>query len=261
MNPIVVQALGIEVRAFTFWIAAGAMFCTALIVGRGTARAIAHLDVAVAAALCGAIGARAGHVALNWAYFAAHTSEIWSLSSGGLNWHGALIGCLFGALGMAQWRRLSTTHLRDSLALCLPIAALACWQACADAACGYGVEVRTLADYPSWLAIEAPDVYGILAPRLNVPLLGMFWSLAIGGLALLLTWRATLQGARLWLLVALYASGMAFLSGFRDEYVPYWFGMRADQALDLIIALWSASLCVVELRRQAEERKAVNASR
>jgi prolipoprotein diacylglyceryltransferase len=198
-------------------------------------------------------------VALNWAYFAAHTSEIWSLSSGGLNWHGALIGCLLGALGMAQWRRLDVAHLRDSLALCLPVAALVNWQACVAAACGYGVEVRTLADYPSWLAIEAPDIYGIAAPRLNVPLLGIFWSLALGALALLLAWRNALPGARLWLLSALYALGMALLSGFRGEYVPLWFGMRADQALDLIVAAWSVLLCVAALTRQARARKAANA--
>jgi len=260
MNPILVQVGGIEIRAFTFWIAAGASLCTALIVGRGRAQAIAHLDVVVAAALCGAIGARAGHVALNWAYFAVHTSEIWSLSSGGLNWHGALLGCLLGALGMAQWRRLDAARLRDSLALCLPIAALASWQACVAAACGYGIEVRTLADYPPWLTIEAPDIYGITAPRLNVPLLGMFWSLVLGALALLLAWRNALQGARLWLLIALYALGMALLSGLRGEYVPRWFGMRADQALDLIVAAWSALLCVAALRRQAKERRCANAS-
>ncbi|MDW8299698.1 MAG: prolipoprotein diacylglyceryl transferase [Anaerolineae bacterium] len=244
MNPIVVQLGGLEIRAFTFWIGLGAALCIALIVWRGRAQPIAHLDVAVAAAFCGVIGARAGHVALNWAYFSAHTGEIWSLSSGGLNWHGALIGCLFGAQAVAQWRKLDSARLRDSLALCLPIGAIVTWQACVEATCGYGVEVRTLADYPAWLAVESPDIYGVIAPRLNLPVLGVAYAGILGIFVLLLTWRRRLSGARLWLVLALYALGMALISGFRAEYVPYWFGVRADQALDLIIALWASLLFV-----------------
>ena len=42
----------------------------------------------------------------------------------------------------------------------------------AGANCAYGVEVLTLADYPAWLVTESPDVYGTIAPRLNLPMLG-----------------------------------------------------------------------------------------
>ncbi|PJF30772.1 MAG: hypothetical protein CUN51_06200 [Candidatus Thermofonsia Clade 1 bacterium] len=255
MNPIVVQLGGLEIRAFTFWIGLGVVLCAALIVWRGRAQSIAHLDAVVAMALCSAIGGRAGHVALNWAYFSEHVGEIWSLSSGGLNWHGALIGCVFGAQIVAQWRRLDSAHLHDSLALCLPIAAMVTWQACAESTCGYGIEVRTLADYPAWLAVESFDIYGVLAPRLNLPVLGMAYAGALGIFALLLTWRNWLSGARLWLLLALYALGMALISGFRAEYVPYWFGVRADQALDMVIALWASLLLVRALDRKSRKDK------
>lgn len=260
MNPIVLQLGGLELRAFTVWIGLGALLCAALIVWRGRAQPIPHLDVVVAAALCGAIGARAGHVALNWAYFSEHIGEVWSLSSGGLNWHGALIGCLFGAQAVAEWRRLDAAHLRDSLALCLPIGAVATWAACAEATCGYGIEVRTLADYPAWLAVESLDLYGVLAPRLNLPLIGAAYAGALGILVLLLTWQRRLSGARLWLSVALYGIGMALISGFRAEYVPYWFGVRADQALDAIVALWAAVLLWRALSHQKKERWLADAS-
>ncbi|PJF36431.1 MAG: hypothetical protein CUN49_05465 [Candidatus Thermofonsia Clade 1 bacterium] len=255
MNPILVQVAGLEIRAFTFWIGLGALLCAALIVWRGRARPMAHLDVVIAAALGGAIGARAEHVALHWAYFSAHIGEAWSLSSGGLNWHGALLGAVFGALSMARWRRLDAVQVRDSLALCLPIAAAAIWQACAAATCGYGIEVRTLADYPAWLALESPDIYGVVAPRLNLPVIGIALAALSGALGLLLAWRKVLSGARLWLLIALYALSMAAVSGFRAEYVPYWFGLRADQVLDLIIALWAAALCFRALSSRPQERK------
>lgn len=253
MNPILVQLGGLELRAFTLWIAFGAVLCAALIVWRGRAQPIAHLDVVVAAALCGAIGARAGHVALNWAYFSEHLGEVWSLSSGGLNWHGALIGCLFGAQAAAQWRHLDSARLRDSLALCLPVAAAVTWAACTEAACGYGIEVRTLADYPVWLAVETSDIYGVLAPRLNLPALGIAYAGALGALVLLLARGSWLSGARLWLILALYALGMALISGLRAEYVPYWFGLRADQALDIMVALWAGLLFLRAVHHRREK--------
>jgi phosphatidylglycerol:prolipoprotein diacylglycerol transferase len=244
MNPTLLQFGGLEIRAFTFWLALGGLLSAALVLWRGRAQPLAHLDVITAAAVCGVIGARAEHVALNWAYFSANTAEIFAVSSGGVNWHGGLLGILFGVVAMARWRRLHLPHLLDSLALCLPIGALVAWQACAAAACGYGIEVRTLADYPLWLATEAPDIYGVSAPRLNLPLIGMLFAVLLGVLAVLLIGYGKLQGGRFWLLLALYGLAMAFLSGFRAEYVPIWFGVRADQALDLWIGLWAAALFV-----------------
>lgn len=257
MNPILLQFGGLEIRAFTFWLALGGLLSAALVLWRGRAARMAHLDVVTAAALCGVIGARAEHVALNWAYFSANIAEIFAVSSGGVNWHGGLLGILFGAVAVAQQRRLHLPALLDSLAICLPIGALMAWQACAAASCGYGVEVRTLAEYPLWLAIEAPDIYGVLAPRLNLPLIGMLLALLLGALAVLLIGYGKLHGGRLWLLLALYSLAMAFLSGFRAEYVPIWFGVRADQALDLWIGLWATALFVLHRRRAAHNAPSI----
>lgn len=257
MNPILLQFGGLEIRAFTFWLAFGGLLSAALVLWRGRAARMAHLDVITAAALCGVIGARAEHVALNWAYFSANTAELFAVSSGGVNWHGGVIGILFGAVAVARWRRLHLPTLLDSLALCLPIGALVAWQACASASCGYGVEVRTLAEYPLWLATEAPDIYGVLAPRLNLPLIGMLLALLLGALAVLLIGYGKLHGRRLWLLLALYSLAMAFLSGLRAEYVPIWFGVRADQALDLWIGLWAAALFVRQGGRGRHSRATV----
>ena len=54
-------------------------------------------DVYLGALILGVIGARAFHVAFNWDYFVDNRAEITLIEAGGLDWHGAVIGCLLGA--------------------------------------------------------------------------------------------------------------------------------------------------------------------
>src|SRR5690606_31172444 len=96
------------------------------------------------------VGARLAHVALQWDYFSAHTGEIIRLTAGGLDWHGALLGGLLGLALVARWRRLPLRLLLDALTPVLPLVALGGWIACWSAACGYGREVDTLANYPAY---------------------------------------------------------------------------------------------------------------
>jgi uncharacterized membrane protein len=111
--------------------------------------------------------------------------------------------------------------------------------ACGAANCGYGLEVRTLADFPGWLVTESPDVYGVIAPRLNLPPLGILLAVLLLLIVLILTALGWLPGQRFWFALTLYSLGMALLDFFRAEYVPIWFDHRADQILDLAVALLS----------------------
>lgn len=243
MNPIVINLGPLQVRAFTFWIALAAAITGVLALGTAAQRRerlMPWLDTLVGAVVGGVIGARAGHVLLNWGYFAAHQDEILSISGGGLNWHGALLGGLVGAALVARVRRVSLPALMDAFALALPVCAVAIWQGCAAAACGYGLEVRTLADYPSWLVTESPDVFGTIAPRLALPTLGTLLALVVLLLVIALYLLRWLRGLRLWVALMVYGLCMALLSPFRGEYVPLWWGRRADQILDLSVALLAA---------------------
>jgi len=76
-----------------------------------------------------------------------------------------------------------------------------------DAACAYGAEVGTLANYPSWLVTESADIYGTVAPRLNVPQAGILLAIPVLLLVALLTWRGWLSGLRLWIAIILYGLG------------------------------------------------------
>ncbi|MCC7209791.1 MAG: prolipoprotein diacylglyceryl transferase, partial [Anaerolineae bacterium] len=109
MNPIVISLGPVDVRAFTAWVGGGILACIGLalaLAARRGERLLPWLDVCLAALVAGLIGARAAHVAIESAYFAAHPDEILDLARGGLDWHGALAGGLLGALIMARLRRV-----------------------------------------------------------------------------------------------------------------------------------------------------------
>jgi prolipoprotein diacylglyceryltransferase len=229
-----------QLRAFTFWVALGVLLSGLIVLAlaaRRNARLLPYLDVILVAVALGAVGARFGHIALNWSYFALHTDELASLSAGGLNWHGAVLGALIGVVALALGRRLPLRQLLDDAAFSVPIMGAAVWIACSTANAGYGVEVRSLADFPAWLVTETPDVYGVLAPRLALPTLGVALAALVFGGVLVLALARRAEGLRLWLALLIYALGMALLSFFRAEYVPTLLSRRADQVLDLAVAL------------------------
>jgi phosphatidylglycerol:prolipoprotein diacylglycerol transferase len=197
-------------------------------------------DAYLAALVGGVIGARAGHVLLNWDYFAYNQNEIWRISSGGLDWHGAVIGGLVSLYLAARWHRLSWRDLLDSLVLILPVIALAGWWGCMAANCGYGIEVDTLANYPALIVAEVPDVYGIPAPRYNTPFFGMIFSLLMLALVWLLRWQGWLIHRRFWLMLIIFSLGMFALGFWRGDHAVSIAGLRADQWLDAALVIAGA---------------------
>ena len=240
MNPLVLQFGPVELHAFTALILVGVALGIAIILGmaaRRHERIMPTFDVILGGIVGGVIGARVVHVWLNWIYFSAHTDQITDYSTGGLDWHGALAFGLLGVLLVAAVRHIPLGPLLDSFALAFPVNAITVWLACATAASVYGVEVNTLANYPAWLVIESPDIYGSIAPRINLLPIGIVFALIILADVIVLTALNKLPGLRFWLALALYSLGLAVLDFFRAEYVPIWAGRRADQWLDLIVAL------------------------
>lgn len=243
MNPVVFELGPVELRAYTAWLVAGILLALVVIIWRayryGPAAPIPWLDVGIAALLGSIAGARLLHVALDWRYFSDHTDEITRLSSGGLAWHGALLAGIPAVLIAARLRRVPLKAWTDAAALALPLLWIAGWLACRRAGSAYGYEVWTLADWPGWLAEELPDIYGIVAPRLEVQLAGALFSGILFGLALLLTWRNWLPGLRLWIVLALAGLGFALLGFFRADPSRFFFERRADQIFDLLVLLLS----------------------
>jgi prolipoprotein diacylglyceryltransferase len=172
------------------------------------------VDGALLALGSAALLGRAGHVLLNWDYFALHPDEAPRVDLGGIEWHFAVIGALIGLWVGARLRRFDFSR---TLAWCAPLVGvigLLVWRMCAGVGCAAGREVDTLARYPALIVAELPDRYGIIAPRWNTPLMGIVGSLIVlifGLIALRSKW-----GARgFWLTLALMALIMLLIGAFR----------------------------------------------
>jgi prolipoprotein diacylglyceryltransferase len=226
------------------------------------------LDVYLGALVVGIIGSRLFHVALNWDYFTDNRAEIWVIETGGLDWHGAVLGGLLG-MAMVLWidriidrrirhfyriepakTRSSFNMLLTSLTLALPLIGLGGWVGCLAAGCGYGKEVDSLANYPRWMTSELVDVFGIVAPRYNAPYFGIVLSL-IGLLIVLILMllghrlSSTLpSGRRFWGLLAFLSAGMFIIGFYRADHTYIIYGLRADQILDVIMGLWGLILAL-----------------
>lgn len=229
-----------EISAFTFWLTLGVLVSVGVALGIARLtqqRALPLLDCAVGAALFGVVGARIGHVLLHWDYFVSHQSEISQLSAGGLNWHGALGASLLGALVVAAIRRVKVSQVWIAGAVAVPIMAGSIWVACHAVNAAYGLEVRSLADFPAWLVVEAPDVYGAVAPRLALHQVGIWLAGLVLLISCLLLRFARTREMAIWVGLIQLGFGMSLLDFFRADYVPLWFGRRADQVLDLVVVL------------------------
>jgi prolipoprotein diacylglyceryltransferase len=241
MNPVVFELGPFELRTYSAWLIGGVLLALLVMIWRARRYGAGSrwLDVGIAAVVSGIIGARLAHVALEWRYFSDHTDEIAKLSSGGLMWHGALLLGIPAVVVAAKLRRVSFKAWTDAAALAVPLVWIAGWLACRKVGSAYGYEVWTLADWPGWLAEELPDIYGIVAPRLEVQLGGALFSGVLFGLALLFTWQDWQRGIRLWIVLALAGLGFALLGFFRADPSRMFYQRRADQLLDLLVFLLS----------------------
>lgn len=241
MNPILtVGPFSLAVFSSLILLAAGiGLALLAAAARRRGERSLAWVDAGLGALIAGVVGARLVHVALHWDYFAARLPEITDLQAGGLDWHGAALGGLIGAALVARWRGVTWGPLSDVLALAWPVGVILGALACGAAACGYGAEVWTLADFPAWAVSERPDVYGFVAPRYNTQDFAAALGLGLLALMILLAWRGGPSGYRLWLALGLSAAGLFVIGFYRgDRAVSLLPNLSPDQALDgLLIAL------------------------
>ena len=202
------------------------------------------VDGVLAAAVGGLLLGRLGYVAAHLPYFREHPTAALALWQGGLSAPGVVVGGAMGAGVMARLRKLTPGLLWGTLAPGAAVVLIAAYLGCLRAGCACGRETWP-GDGPLWaLSAELPDLYGLRAPRVAVPVLGMGW----GALMLVLTlWmvrggrttasgattpgataRATPRGvAPTWL--ALYGLGEFALGFLRGDAPPLIGGLSALQ--------------------------------
>jgi phosphatidylglycerol:prolipoprotein diacylglycerol transferase len=253
---------GLTINSVALAALCGFMIAAALAVWwlRGLTSPLRVLDVCLAVLAVALVGGRLLHVALFWPHFRAQPSDVLRLTTGGLDWHGALLGSVLAAWLTARWRCVPFAPIAGAAALALPVLFMLIWQGCAGWGCAYGREIDSLANYPALLVAERRDLFGIAAPRFDTPTLGTLWGAFLVMIAAALTTTRWPPLRRLWLMVSLCSAGMFIMGFVRGDSSPMLAGLRADQWFDIgLCILGPVVLFIIESRRahNAERERAV----
>lgn len=231
IGPIVLRSYSVML-SLTFAIGLGALAWHGW---REEDRHTRWLDAGLVTIVAGLIGGRLEHVLIHGLYFAEHPDQILQVWLGGLEWH---LAVLFGLGALAWICRRWKIDFREAagvLALVAPLGAALIFGGCWLSGCSYGQEVANLADYPPLVAAELPDMYGIVAPRLNTQLFGLAASLIVLAFSYFLARTLRPGAARLWIVLALLAAIIFALGATRGDEALMIGPLRLDQALDLIV--------------------------
>jgi prolipoprotein diacylglyceryltransferase len=197
------------------------------------------LDAALVGVLVGVLAARAVYVWENWAYFRDHADQLTQLWTGGLSWHGGLVGGAIGAAAFSLWRKLDAQTVFDALAPGLMAGAALGWIGSYLAGVAYGREVFP-GDFGWFLAADLPDIYGLWNPRFATQLMGAAWAAVCFAVGMSNVERrmtkAPIRLSTFALTLTLYSSGMFVLGFARGDVVPTLAGWRLDQAIDAALA-------------------------
>ena len=246
MQPIFWQWDGLTISTYAVCMVLGLVVGTIASLSEGRRRHIRSalvLDAILAAVVSGTIAARLGYVLINWVYYRDHLAEIARLWQGGLNWQAGLVGGSIGAWLIAR-RQTSPMLILDLLAIGTTLGLCFGWIGSYLSATAYGKEL-----FPGqpffFLAVDAPDSYGLTNPRWPTQLIGVLWGLLLFLWLWLTRRQAWPAGARYWLFVAAYSLG-AFLLGFtRGDDILTMGGWRIDQIFDVLLF----SLALIALAR------------
>jgi phosphatidylglycerol:prolipoprotein diacylglycerol transferase len=261
MQPIFWQWGGLTIGTYAVCMVLGLMAGTIVSLSEARRRHVRStlvLDAILAAVVLGVIAARFGYALINWAYYQDHTSEIARLWLGGLNWQAGFVGGSLGAWLIAR-RHSSPMLILDLLAIGTALGACFGWIGSYLSATAYGKEL-----FPGqpffFLAIDAPDWYGLTNPRWPVQIIGAVWALLLFLWLWLTRQRAWRDGRRYWLFVAAYSLGVFALGFTRGDDVPAVGGWRIDQILDaLLFGIALVALARLRLKQRSAPSQGVSA--
>ncbi len=239
MFPVLFRLGSLSVQTYTALIDLGLAVALAwLFLGAPKAKAGRWLDAGLAATFGGLIGARLVYCFANGGYYIEHPEQVFLIWQGGLDWSGAVLGGVLGAGLYCSRIREPLAPIFDLLAWPLVILSALSWGGSLAAGAAYGAELAP-GQGPTWLAVNTPDLYGVMALRWPTQLLGLIWSLlALGALWLARrwSWRSGARGLYALALVAFGAFGLSFLRGDPD---PFAGGLRLETLLSGLVLVFA----------------------
>lgn len=211
---------------------------------------MAVVDGVLAAMVGGLLVGRLAYVAAHLAYFREHPAAALALWQGGFSAPGVVLGGVAGAGVVARIRRLAPGPLWGALAPGAAVVVIAAYLGCLQAGCACGRETWPTDGILWTLSADLPDLYGLRAPRVAVPVLGMGWGALMLAMTLWMArggWAAP-GAAPVWL--ALYGLGEFALGFLRGDAAPLTGGLSALQwaGLGILAAAIALGLLVIDHR-------------
>ncbi len=201
--------------------------------------------------LVAVVTGRLVYVIVQGSYFVEHPLEALVVWQGGISAQGALFGLLLGL----TWRfRTWPTWLRAADALTVPVVLviLAGWVSCGLAGCAYGPLVDV--GRQPWLAVfDWPDLYGVVAPRVPVQLVGVGVALMGLGWCGWLARRYTTPGILFSSALLVFSLADLGLQALRADEVLRVAGLRLGAWGDVLLAGVAVVLGVVARRWAVHE--------
>jgi len=204
---------------------------------------IRYLDAAVGILFGALLGSRAVTVAVNFNYYQSHPGEIIQVWLGGLSGIGALAGGILALFIVAEWWRIPTGLLADTLLPLVGALTVTAWLGCWVDRCGYGVPTN------AWWAIPGRDEWGALARRVPVQPLGAMLSLVFIWLLDRASNRLPVPGLSACIGIFGLSAVMFGLSYFRVDPTPIWQGLRLEAWGAIGVMIFSTIAVVVLLVR------------
>jgi prolipoprotein diacylglyceryltransferase len=225
---------------FSVIIGLGASLGLGLVVMRAPPqRAASQLNTGLWILLGALIGARAGYVAANWAYFQAHALDIPQVWLGGLSWAGAAAGGLLSLALIALLYRRGLGSLADEMVPLALLLMLSAWLGAWESGTAYGSLLPQV-----WWAAPTVDEWGAWAMRVPLQPIGALSALVILGLVDRLRSRLRQPGEAAglaWLGIALTTFGLSFL---RADPAQLWRGWRLDSWAALVLTGLAFLFCL-----------------
>ncbi len=206
--------------------------------------AVNPIDVGLLVLACAMVGARAVFVGSHWTYYSQNITESLWFWQGGLSWFGGAIGMFVGMLIFAVITRKPFGELADVLAVPLAIVATASWLGCLLEGCAYGREIST-----SLTVLNAPDLFGQIAPRWPTQLVGLLYGAFVILILLYSGNRLPRSGSSFLLSVLLISGGIFGLSLTRGDPALYYGDFRMDTVAAGLIFTGTLLVMIWSLRR------------